>query len=194
MATILDVARAAGVSTATVSRALTRPEVLSDETRIRVLAAVDALNYAPNSAARALRTLRASKILVTVPDISNSFFAEIIRGAEEAARDADYAVVLGDTRNDPLLEDLYAGMLHRREVDGLIFLGHNLPGALSGTIDLANGRAPIVNGCEYTPGLPVSSVHIDNCAAAEEAMAHLIGHGHKKIGIITGPMEGTDQS
>jgi len=187
MTTIIDVAAKAGVSTATVSRVLSRPERVAEPTRLRVLEVVRTLGYAPNVAARTLRTLRAAKILLTVPDISNPFFASVIRGAEEAARDAGYAVVVGDTRHDPEIEDQYAEMLSRREVDGLIFLGHRLPESLQPLLDLRGDAAPIVNGCEYSPGIGVPSVHIDNAAASGEAFEHLVALGHRDIGIITGP-------
>ena len=88
MATIQDVARNAGVSTATVSRVLSAPDRVADATRARVMAAVTDLGYAPNVAAKMLRTLRTEKILVTVPDISNPFFSQVIRGVEEAAHAA----------------------------------------------------------------------------------------------------------
>jgi LacI family repressor for deo operon, udp, cdd, tsx, nupC, and nupG len=187
MPTIIEVAKAAGVSTATVSRVLSQPERVSEQTRERVLEVVRSLGYSPNVAARTLRTLRAAKILLTVPDISNPFFASVIRGAEEAAREAGYSVVLGDTRHDPQMEDQYAEMLSRREVDGLIFLGHRLPESLRPLVSLQGALAPIVNGCEYSPGLGVPSVHIDNAAASSDAIEHLIGLGHREIGIITGP-------
>lgn len=188
MPTIIDVAAVAGVSTATVSRVLSQPERVAESTRLRVLKVVQSLGYAPNVAARTLRTLRAAKILLTVPDISNPFFASIIRGAEEAARDAGYAVVVGDTRHDPQVEDQYAEMLSRREVDGLIFLGHRLPDNLSPLLSRPGVAAPVVNGCEYSPDLGVPSVHIDNAAAAGDAVEHLIELGHRDIGIITGPL------
>lgn len=187
MTTIIEVAALAGVSTATVSRVLSHPDRVSEETRRRVLDVVDTLGYKPNIAARTLRTLRAAKILVTVPDISNPFFASVIRGAEEAARDAGYAVVLGDTRHDPLIEDQYADMLSGREVDGLIFLGHRLPDKLRPLLWNQGARAPIVNGCEYSPDIGVPSVHIDNAAAGCDAVEHLISLGHRDIGVITGP-------
>jgi LacI family transcriptional regulator, repressor for deo operon, udp, cdd, tsx, nupC, and nupG len=188
MNTITDVARRAAVSTATVSRVLSQPGIVSPATRERVLRAVADLGYEPNPAARALRTLRAQKLLVTLPDISNPFFAHVIRGAEEAARDAGYAVILGDTRHDPELENQYAAMLRRREVDGLLFLGHRLPESLSSAVAKTPGLTPVVNGCEYSPELGVSSVHIDNAVAGEEAMRHLIDLGHTRIGVITGPL------
>lgn len=184
MPTIIDVATAAGVSTATVSRAMSQPDRVAPTTRERVLRAVDALGYLPNGAARTLRTLRAAKILVTVPDISNPFFASVIRGAEEAARDSGFGVVLGDTRHDAEIEEQYGAMLLRREVDGLVFLGHRLPHNLR---DLtATPHPPIVNGCEYSGDLGVPSVHIDNAAASADAIDHLVGLGHRAIGVVTG--------
>ncbi|MDO7837494.1 LacI family DNA-binding transcriptional regulator [Sphingobium sp. HBC34] len=188
MTTILDVARHALVSTATVSRVLSQPDIVREATRLRVMRAVDELGYEPNLAARTLRTLRSSKLLLMVPDISNPFFSKVIRGAEQMAREASYAVVLGDTGHDPSAEDQYVGMLRRREVDGLVFLGYRLPEALEAEVAKRPGQIPVVNACEYVPGLGVSSVHIDNAAAGEQAMAHLLDLGHRDIGVITGPL------
>jgi LacI family repressor for deo operon, udp, cdd, tsx, nupC, and nupG len=188
MATIQDVARHAGVSTATVSRVLSAPELVAEATRQRVMLSVDTLGYQPNFAAKSLRTLRTEKILVTVPDISNPFFSQVIRGVEEAARAAGYSVLLGDTRHEPEREEEYAAMLLRREADGLIFLGHRLPQTLAGMVAKSGARTPIVNGCEYSPELGVSGAHIDNARAAAEAMAHLYQLGHRTVGVITGPL------
>jgi LacI family repressor for deo operon, udp, cdd, tsx, nupC, and nupG len=187
--TIHDVARRARVSTATVSRVLSRPDVVADSTRQRVLKAVEQLGYAPNSAAANLRTLRSRKILVTVPDIANPFFALILQGIEDAAHARGYAVLVGDTQHDEQREERYAQMLRRKEADGLIFLGHRLPASAAGILDAAGpGLAPIVNGCEFSPRLGVPSVHIDNAKAAGEAVTHLLGLGHRRIGAITGPL------
>jgi LacI family repressor for deo operon, udp, cdd, tsx, nupC, and nupG len=188
MATIQDVARSAGVSTATVSRVFSAPEQVAEVTRARVRAAVADLGYTPNLAAKTLRTLRTDKILVTVPDISNPFFSQVIRGVEEAATAAGYAVLLGDTRHEEAREDQYAQMLLRKEADGLIFLGHRLPDALAAMVARMGPRTPIVNGCEFSPNLSVSSAHIDNERAAAEVMAHLYDLGHRRIGVITGPL------
>jgi LacI family repressor for deo operon, udp, cdd, tsx, nupC, and nupG len=188
MATIQDVAKSAGVSTATVSRVLSAPERVAESTRTRVMAAIDRLGYAPNVAAKSLRTLRTEKILVTVPDISNPFFSRVIRGVEEAAHAAGYSVLLGDTRHEPEREDEYGAMLRRKEADGLIFLGHRLPACLADMVDTLGARTPIVNGCEFSPSLRVSSAHIDNARAATEAMDHLYKLGHRRVGVITGPL------
>lgn len=188
MATIQDVARRAGVSTATVSRVLSAPDLVAHRTQERVMEAVAALGYAPNQAAKMLRTLKTEKILVTVPDISNPFFSQVIRGVEQAAQAAGYSVLLGDTRDETVREERFGEMLRRKEADGLIFLGHRLPDSLAEMVRALGPRAPIVNGCEFSPGLEVSSAHIDNAAAAAEAMAHLYGLGHRRIGVITGPL------
>jgi len=189
MTTILDVARRARVSTATVSRVLSQPELVRQATRLRVMHVVDELGYEPNLAARTLRTLRSSKLLLMVPDISNPFFSKVIRGAEQTAREAGYAVVLGDTSHDSAAEEQYVGMFRRREVDGLVILGHRLPEALAIEVARRPGQTAVVNACEYTPGLGISSVHIDNAAAGEQAIDHLLDLGHRDIGVITGPME-----
>jgi len=187
--TIYEVAKRAGVSTATVSRVLSQPDVVAPATRRRVLDAVERLGYAPNSAAKNLRTLRTGKLLVTVPDISNPFFSLILRGIEDTAQREGYAVLLGDTQHDDAREDGYAMMLKRKEADGLIFLGHRLPKEAARLVRASAPRcAPVVNGCEFNPRLGVPSVHIDNAKAASEAMDHLFRLGHRRIGIITGPL------
>ena len=189
MPTIYEVAKRARVSTATVSRVLSQPDVVSPATRRRVLAAIEHLGYTPNVAARNLRTSRTGKLLVTVPDISNPFFSLILKGIEDAAQREGYAVLLGDTQHDEAREDRYAAMLQRREADGLIFLGHRLSRVAAAVIKGAAPRcAPVVNGCEFNPKTGVPSVHIDNARAASEAMDLLFRLGHRRVGIITGPL------
>jgi LacI family transcriptional regulator, repressor for deo operon, udp, cdd, tsx, nupC, and nupG len=188
MSTIQQVARAAGVSTATVSRTLSNPDIVSEVTRRKVQDAVDALRYSPNAAARSLRTRRSGKLLVTVPDIANPFFSLIIQGIEDAAHREGYAVLLGDAGHEEEREEQYALVLQRKEAEGLIFLGHRLPKSLRHLVGQRGTTAPIVNGCEFSPSLGVPSVHIDNAAAARDAMSHLYGLGHRRIGIITGPL------
>jgi LacI family repressor for deo operon, udp, cdd, tsx, nupC, and nupG len=154
-----------------------------------VLQAVERLGYEPNAAAKNLRTLRTEKLLVTVPDISNPFFSLIIQGIEEAAQREGYSVLVGDTQHDEAREERYAMMLKRKEADGLIFLGHRLPRAAAALVQaLAPRCAPVVNGCEFSPRLGIPSVHIDNAKAAGEAMDHLYRLGHRRIGIVTGPL------
>jgi len=189
MATIYDIAKRAGVSAGTVSRALSRPEKVLPATRQRIEQAAATLGYVPNVAARTLKTQRSGKILVTVPDIANPFFAQILQGAEEAAQAADYAVLLGDTQHMVEREERYAQMLPRNEADGLIVLGHRLPPTAREIVRHLGANAPVVNGCEFDPALGIPSVHIDNAAAARTAMDHLYGLGHERIAVIGGPPE-----
>ncbi len=189
MANIYEVARRAGVSTATVSRVLSGQQIVSPVTQRRVRCAIEQLGYIPNSAAQNLRTLRARKLLVTVPDIANPFFSLILQGIEDAAQREGYAVLLGDTQHDGGREDRYVAMLRGKEADGLIFLGHRLPDEAVALIEaVAPLCAPVVNGCEFSPRLGVPSVHIDNARAAREAMEHLYDLGHRRIGVVTGPL------
>src|SRR5258706_6474665 len=151
--------------------------------------AVERLGYEPNSTAKNLRTLRTGKLLVTVPDLSNPFFSLILQGIEDAALREGYAVLVGDTQHDEKREERYALMLRRKEADGLIFLGHRMPEEAASYIRAQAPRcAPVVNGCEFSPTLGVPSVHIDNAKAAYQAMDHLYGLGHRRIGIVTGPL------
>lgn len=187
MATIYDIARHVGVSAGTVSRALSRPEKVLPATRERIEQAAAALGYVPNAVARTLKTQRSGRILITVPDIGNPFFAQILKGAEEAAQAAGYAVLLGDTQHQPEREERYAQMLPRNEADGMIVLGHRLPPTARDIVSRHGATAPVVNGCEFDPALGIPSVHIDNAAAARAAMEHLYGLGHRRIAVVGGP-------
>jgi LacI family repressor for deo operon, udp, cdd, tsx, nupC, and nupG len=188
MSTINDVAKLAGVSTATVSRVLNDYAHVSPAVLEKVMGAIDQLGYEPNQMAKNLRTLKTSRLIVTVPNIANAFFAHIIRGVEEAALSAGYTVLLGDVGFHGTSEDAYAGLLRRKEADGMIFLGHTLPVSLNDLVAKKGASAPIVNGCEFSDSLSVSSVHIDNALAARQIMDHLYALGHRRIGVITGDL------
>jgi len=187
MATIHDVAAHAEVSCATVSRVLSRSAHVSEPTRRRVLRVIAELGYSPNAVARSLRTATTRRLLVTLPNIANPFFALILQGIEAGALQAGYSLVLGDTKREPEREDAYAQMLLRREADGLIFLGRGLGKTLETRVRQQRQLLPIVNGCDYNPALGVPSAHIDDAAAAQAAMDHLYSLGHRRIGVITGP-------
>jgi LacI family repressor for deo operon, udp, cdd, tsx, nupC, and nupG len=187
MATIYDIAKHVGVSAGTVSRALSRPEKVLPATRARIEQVAAALGYVPNTVARTLKTQRSGKILVTVPDIANPFFAQILQGAEDAAQAAGYAFLLGDTQHQRDRDERYAQMLRRNEADGLIVLGHRLPPTAREIVKQLGAAAPVVNGCEFDPALGIPSVHIDNTAAARVVMDHLYELGHERIAVVGGP-------
>ena len=180
---IRQVAQAAKVSVATVSRTLQMPDVVAPETRGRVQAAIAKLGYRPNAQARMLRTARTQVIVALVPDISNPFFAEVIRGIEQVAHQNGYSVLLGDTQNSRAREKAYAELLETKQADGLItLLPHIPPLAMPGPF-------PIVNACEYVKDKSVTSVYVDNEAAAHDAIAYLLTLGHRNIAFVTGPMD-----
>ncbi len=173
------------MSIATVSRALTTPDKVSDKTLKKVLAQVERSRYKPNLLARNFRSKRAFSIVVLVPNIANPFFAEIIRGIEQVAQQQGYAVLLGDTEGREDREAYYVGLVETRQADGLIQLHPRLPKAArgaNGTLDI-----PLVNACEYIEDAPCPRVGIDNAAAAREMTAYLLGLGHNRIGVILGP-------
>jgi len=159
------------------------PEVVASETRRRVHEAIHRLGYTPNAQARILRTARTNVVVALVPDISNPFFAEVIRGIEQVAHQNRYSVLLGDTQYSRDREQAYADLLGTRQADGLITLLPHIP-----RVTMA-GRLPIVNACEYVKDRTITSVYVDNVAAAREATDYLITLGHRAIAFITGPMK-----
>jgi LacI family repressor for deo operon, udp, cdd, tsx, nupC, and nupG len=180
---IRQVAAAARVSVATVSRAVQNPQLVAKKTRARVLAAIEKLDYTPNMQARILRTARSHVIVALVPDIANPFFAEVIRGIERVAHQHGYSVLLGDTQHSPDREQAYADLIGTRQADGLITLLPHVPRIA------AAAPLPIVNACEYVKNPAITSVHVDNVAAAAEATRYLLTLGHKNIAFVSGPMQ-----
>lgn len=187
MANIFDVAKRAGVSIATVSRVLSRPDAVAPATRRRVMQAVTHLGYATNAAGKHLRTQKSDKILVTVPDISNPFYSRVLQSIEENAQREGYSVLLADTQHDLKREERYTLMLRRRDAEGLIVLGQGLPDVAMAISRETSGIAHIVGACEFDSRVNIPRVHIDNHAAARDAIEHLYSLGHRRIGLITGP-------
>ena len=189
MPNIKDIAELAGVSVATVSRTLKKPEVVREETRRVVMAAVAKLEYKPNALASGLRRQRSETIIVVVPDIRNPFYSSIVQGIEHVAHSSGYKILLGESQNRQDRLDSYAGMLMSKEADGLILLGSLLPTLVQES--LAQGREvpiPLVMACEYFEGLEIPNVRIDNVGAAALATTYLLDLGHARIAKITGPM------
>lgn len=180
-----DVARMAGVSTASVSRCINDPGKVSEETRQRIEAAIKKLSYTPNPLARDFRRGRTNMLLVVMPSIGVPFFADIMRGIHAEASRRGYGIVISDTQDNSLSAKQVEAMLISRHADGIILLGTASP--LGGEILGARRRdIPIVIGCEaITPDLAqYPSVHIDNIQAAREATEHLVGLGHRNIAFI----------
>lgn len=179
--TVKEIAAIAKVSVATVSRALQRPEIVSEATRLHIHEVVKRLGYTPNALARNLRTARTRLIVALLPDIANPFFSEVIRGIEQVAHENGYSVLLGETQSSLVREQAYADMVAARQADGIITMSHRVPAI---PID---GRLPVVNACEYVKDSQISSVYIDNVMAAGAAVDYLVTLGHRDIAFIAGP-------
>ena len=183
--TIRDVARLAGVSTATVSRALKQPDKVSPATIEKVMEAVHSVDYVPNAMAQRLRTREARTVILVVRDISNPFYLEIFRGVEEQAHDLGYSVLMGNTRNSPDRERLYFDMAHGHHADGLILMTGKLPGEY---LDDPARLPPTVIALEYIDAVDVPTIRVDNVEAARRAVEHLVYLGHRRIAHISGPV------
>lgn len=181
MSNIREVAQAAGVSVATVSRALTNPEKVSEESLKKVHDAIQAVGYRPNLLARNFRAAKSFAIVVLVPDITNPFFSQVIQAIEDRAQQKGYAVLLGDTRETSKREQDYVNRVETRLADGVIQLR---PHSMSS----GRERIPWVNacGCEDTPG---PSIRVDNAGATKTIVDYMISLGHKRIGVISGLKE-----
>lgn len=190
MSSIRDVSRVAGVSIATVSRALRTPEKVSKESLEKVHRAVEEVDYRPNLLARNFRTSQSFSVLVIVPNIANPFFGRVLQGIEEVAADHGYAVLLGDVRGSQTRAREYAALGSSRLVDGIIHLSHRIdPVFLPSDAPGAPRMPPIVNACECMADAPWPTVEIDNVKAADTATTYLISLGHKHVGVILGPKD-----
>ncbi len=185
--TIEDVARIAGVSIATVSRCLHKPDVVTKATRERVLSAVRDTGYALNTAAQSLRIRRSNTVLVVVPDIGNTFFSEILRGIQQVASDAGITILIADTGGQRLREEGYMRNLLNGRADGALLLAEPQAPWLDLPVANARGVRPVVVISEAMPGTRTLSVEIDNVGAAELAVNHLLKLGHRSIAHLTGP-------
>lgn len=179
--TVRDVARAAGVSPSTVSRALANPDMVNPATREMVMRAAQRLGYEPNRAARGLITGRTGNIGVIVPDLTNPFFPHVVKGIQARARDAEYNIFLADSDEDPAAEAALIRAL-AKQVDGIILCATRMSerdiAAFAGDnvlvlINRRVGRTPAVT-TDYADGM-------------RQAVAHLDALGHRHIAWVGGP-------
>jgi LacI family repressor for deo operon, udp, cdd, tsx, nupC, and nupG len=184
-ATMKDVAEMAGVSTATVSRALMNPEKVSAATRQKVELAVVAVGYSPHALSRNLKRNESRTILVIVPDICDPYFADVIQGIERTAAENGYLVLIGDCAQQNQQEKTFINLIITKQIDGMLLLGSDLP--FDASKEEQRNLPPMVMANEFAPELELPTVHIDNLTAAYEAVHYLIGLGHQRIGCIAGP-------
>lgn len=184
MTRIKDVAEAAGVSTATVSRVLADKPHVRPEVRERVLAAVEKLNYRPNRVARSLRVQKSNIIGLIVSDIQNPFFTSVSRAVEDMAYKQGLSVFFCNADEDPDKEAMYLDLMRDENVAGII---------LSPTRQTADtfdnkikGDIPMVVIDRRVGNVEVDSIVLDNVDAAYRLTEHLIADGHQRIGAMFG--------
>ncbi|WP_224327311.1 LacI family DNA-binding transcriptional regulator [Streptomyces olivaceus] len=185
MASIKDVAAEAGLSVATVSRALNGHPSVSPAARHRVQAAVESLGYRPNAVARSLRTDQTRTLGLVISDVMNPYFTELARSVEEEARALGYSVVIGNADERPDLQDHHVTTLLDRRIDGLLVSPTD--GGSPGMLDAARAGTPMVFVDRWIPGVDVPVVRSDGRAAVQDLVAHLHGLGHRRLAIIAGP-------
>jgi LacI family transcriptional regulator len=182
--TIPDVARKAGVSTATAARALGGYGAVSESAREAVLRAAEELGYRRNDLARAMITGRTHTLGLVIADIENPFFARAARGVSDAARAAGYEVVLTNTDEDPDVERSSVRVLLSRRVDGLI-VAPTSPAA-DHLAAAAESGCPVVLLDRRLDGFAADTVLVDNVAAARGVVERLLAAGHSRIAMVTG--------
>jgi len=184
MARIKEVAERAGVSTATVSRVINQSSSVKPHLRERVLAAIAELHYSPSSLARHLRSQSTRTIGLIISDIQNPFFTSLVRGVEDVAYQNGYSILLCNADEDPTKEQLYVEVLRAERVAGAIVACTGETCCLA----LRESYLTWVAVDRRVPGLAVDTVVVDNVAGAQQAVAHLLDLGHRRIGLISGPV------
>ncbi|WP_049575124.1 LacI family DNA-binding transcriptional regulator [Streptomyces sp. SBT349] len=190
MTTITDVARAAGVSPATVSRVFNGGRVTAERAE-RVRRAAADLGFAPNRVAQSLRKQRGSVIGLLIPDIENPFFTSLARGVEDAAQQTNLSVVLCNTDEDVDKERRYLGIALAEQMAGVIVAAASR--TRTDLSPLAARGMPVVAVDRRPRAAPVDAVLVDNQHGGEAATEHLLRAGYRRIACITGP-EGASTS
>jgi len=185
--TMKDVADYAGVSTATVSRVLTGKDSVNPNLRLRVERAIKELGYRPNRAARELRIGAVLKIGVVLSDIQNPFFTRCLAGIESILQNSEYVLLLGNSNENPEIEEMHLSSLINEGVAGIIL-------AMTGQNEesyrnIVRMDIPIVAIDRELPFISVDTITIDNITASRQATEHLVILGHERIGFIGGPTQ-----
>ena len=187
---ISDIAAKLNISSSTISRALSNPNLVAKKTRKFILKEVNKLKYIPNIHARNLRTKSSKTIIFLVRDIDNPFYFEIFRGIEKVAKKIGYSVLMGSTDNDLKKEIDFFNMVKSNQVDGMILMTGRLPSRKVFSLNELK-QMPIILSLEDIPGVNFNSITIDNYQASKEATNYLIKLGHEKIAHIASPLSET---
>lgn len=189
---IREVARRAGVSTASISRALNTPDAVSPQLRARIDAAIGELGYIPDAAARALSSRRTRTIGAIVPTVDNAMFARGIEALQSFLSLQGYLLLLATSGYDPEVEFRQVQNMASRGIDGLILRGDVHTDALRRL--LATQRIPFVNVGVYHPDKPYASVGANNELAAWRACSYLLELGHRDVGMVAAISANNDRA
>lgn len=181
MSNIREVAAKAGVSVATVSRVLNHSSSVTGATKEKVQEAINSLNYQPSMLGRNLRTSESRLLLVLIPDISNPYYFEVIKGIEDTVLKNNYNILLCETGSDPNRENIYFDLVTSKMADGIISMDPAIN--IDTLTELAKDHA-IIQCSEYETKSGIPYVTIDHELAAYEAVQHLIDVGHEKIAFM----------
>jgi LacI family transcriptional regulator len=186
MSTLKQVAARAGVSFTTVSHVVNRSRPVSDSARVRVEAAIAELGYYPSAVARALKMSQTRILGVIVPNITNPFFSELMRGIEDACQRASYSVFLCNGDDDRERQGRSLDTLQERRVDGVLLATPTGPAAaLAKRVTGMNLKTVVVD--RSIPGLEADHVAIDHAGGSRRAVEHLLALGHRRIACLAGP-------
>jgi LacI family transcriptional regulator len=188
MATIKEIAERANVSIGTVSNVVSGKRHVSAPLKDRILAAVRELDYHPNHIARSLKVKQTHMLGMVIPDITNPFFPEVMRGAEDASRERKYLLVTANTDERIEREQNVVSVLRSHRVDGFLIAAARGRGTMDHLQNAAKMGTPIVFLDRATPGIGLDSVTIDNVKGAQDCVRHLIRLGHQDIAVITGSL------
>ncbi|MBT3194387.1 MAG: LacI family DNA-binding transcriptional regulator [Verrucomicrobia bacterium] len=181
MPTIDEIARLAGVSIGTVSRVINKRDKVRPETRERIQALIDQLGYQPSAAARNLASRRTQSIMLIVPNVTDNYYARLIRRMLQLGREHDQRIWLGVSDGEPDVEARYLSEAHEGNVDGLIVSSllaeENTPHFLA----LAHRKFPVVHMSNECLNPRMNAVIYDDIAGAKLAMQHLFDKGHTRI-------------
>jgi LacI family transcriptional regulator len=187
MATIRDVAKRAGVAPITVSRVLNNTGYISEDTRARVEAAIRELHYIPNTLSRSLRFKKTNTIALFVSDITNPFWTTITRGVEDAGSEEGYSVILCNTDENQHKLESYVNLLLQRQADGFLIVPISSDPRVVQSIQKRD--IPVVVLDRPLPDVEVDVVRSDSEGGAYELVKYLIGLGHRRIVMFSGPLE-----
>lgn len=181
---IEDIARAAGVSHSTVSRALRDSTLISVNVRERIQRLAREMGYTPNAIAQSLQTRQTSMIGLVVTSISDPFWGDVMKGVEEVARESGFSVILSASHNDPDQEMAVIETFHRRRVDGILVAASRITGNYKARLNHARVPTVLINSqAESEAGL-LHWVSVDDRKGAQLAVEHLLQLGHCSIGYL----------